>query len=188
MQKYDILEWVGHFDASKSIVNPKVDFLETDSVILYPGRFYVLEYFATTKERFNARPVIISLGVSKKDPDSFLCIDLSVIPYKARMRFIGMFFDIYRKEISENIEKFPFPEDAEKQSWMKTFSYESICKAVPMLPLKGAIKRYKIKNTKKIYALPFAGVYKVVGKYCDENYYVNGTISDVQKEFIKKMM
>jgi hypothetical protein len=30
-------------------------------------------------------------------------------------------------------------------------------------------------------------VYKVIGKYCDEDYYVNGTIREVQKEFVDKM-
>ena len=53
--------------------------------------------------------------------------------------------------------------------------------------IKNAIKRYKIENTRKIYSLPFSGVYKVIGKYCDEDYYVNGSIREVQKEFIDKM-
>ena len=56
-----------------------------------------------------------------------------------------------------------------------------------MLPIKNAIKRYKIENTRKIYSLPFNKVYKIVGKYCDQDYYVNGSIRDVQKEFISKM-
>ena len=56
-----------------------------------------------------------------------------------------------------------------------------------MIPIKNAIKRYKIENTHKIYSVPFSGVYKLIGKFCDENYYVNGTIRDVQKEFIDKV-
>ena len=56
-----------------------------------------------------------------------------------------------------------------------------------MLTIKNAIKSYKIENTMKIYSLPFSGVYKVIGKYCDEDYYVNGCIRDVQKEFVGKM-
>ena len=79
MEKYNILEWVDYFEKNGGEVNPKTDFLESNNIVLYPGRFYVLEYMATTKERYNSRPVIISMGISKKDPDSFLCIDLSVI-------------------------------------------------------------------------------------------------------------
>lgn len=188
MEKYNILEWVDFFEKGEGKVDPKTDFLETDSRILYPGRFYVLEYMSKTKDRFNARPVIISMGISKKDPNSFLCVDLSVMPKKVRLKFIEMVFDIFRKEIMGNIENHLFVEDVEDQEWIKTFTYENICKVMPMIPVKSAIKRYKIENTRKIYALPFSGVYKVVGDYCDENYYVNGTIRDVQKEFLMKMM
>ena len=187
MQKnYNILNWVDYFEKSKEIVNPKTDFLETNSKILYPGRFYVLEYMAKTKERYNARPVIISMGISKKDPDSFLCVDLSVIPMKARLKFIEMFFNMYYFQITTDMDKYMYVADADKQSWMKDFSYENVCKVMPMMPIKNAIKRYKIENTKRIYAVPFQKVYKIVGKYSDENYYVNGTIMDVQKEFIEK--
>ena len=186
-EKYNILEWSEYFENSKDVVDPKTDFLETPSRVLYPGRFYVLEYMAKTRDRFNGRPIIISMGVSKKDPDSFLCVDLSVMPIKVRMRFIDMFFNMYRREIENNIDQFYLVEDAERQSWMKSFNYENLCKTMPMLPIKKAIKRYKIENTMKIYAVPFSKVYKIIGKYCDENYYVNGTIGDVQKEFIQNV-
>ena len=186
-EKYNILQWVDHFEKNKGEVNPKTDFFETDSRVLYPGRFYVLEYMAKTRDRFNARPVIISMGLSKTDPDSFLCLDLSVMPVKVRMRFIEMYFNMYRREIEDNIDKYYLPEDVEKQTWMKTFSYDNLMKMAPMIPIKNAIKRYKIENTIRIYALPFSKVYKVIGRYSDENYYVNGTIRDVQNEFIAKM-
>ena len=184
---YNILEWVDLFEKSGDSVNPKEDFLETNSTILYPGRFYVLDYTAKTKERYNARPVIISIGLSKSDPNSFLCVDLSVMPVKVRMRFIEMYFNMYYNEIVDNIAKYLYVKDADKQSWMKNFSYDNLCKTMPMLPLKFAIKKYKIENTRKIYAVPFQKVYKLIGRYCDENYYVNGTIRDIQKEFISKV-
>lgn len=187
VENYNILEWSEFFEKSKETVDPKKDFLETDSRVLYPGRFYVLEYMAKTKDRFNARPVIVSMGLSKTDSDSFLSLDLSVMPLKVRMRFIEMYFNMYRKEIEDNIDKYYLVEDAEKQTYMKTFSYDNLIKIAPMIPIKNAIKRYKIENTRKIYALPFSKVYKVIGKYSDENYYVNGTIRDVQNEFIAKM-
>lgn len=187
MKKYDILEWSDYFEKTGGKVNPKTDFMESNSTVLYPGRFYVLMYKADTKDVYNARPVIISMGVSKVEPDSFLCVDLCVIPYQIRRRFIEMFFNIYRNEIEANIEKYPFREDSEKQSWMKSFNYGNLCKAAHMLPIKNAIKRYKIKNTYRIYSIPFSGVYKIVGKYCDEDNYINGTVRDVQDEFVKKM-
>lgn len=187
MNKYDILEWSDYFEKTDGVVDPKKDFLESNSIVLYPGRFYVLEYSAKTKERYNARPVIISMGVSRKEPDSFLCVDLCVMPVQVRRRFIEMYFNIYKKEIMDNIDKYLSVKDADKQSWMRSFNYENLCKSMPMLPIKNAIKRYKIENTGKIYSLPFSGVYKIIGKYCDEDYYVNGSIREVQKEFIDKM-
>lgn len=187
MDKYDILEWSDYFEQTDGEVDPKKDFLESKSIVLYPGRFYVLEYTSKTKEVYNARPVIISMGISKKEPDSFLCVDLCVMPVQVRRKFIEMFFNIYKKEILENIDKYLYVEDADRQSWMKSFNYENLCKSMTMLPIKNAIKRYKIENTNKIYSLPFSGVYKIIGKFCDEDYYVNGCIRDVQKEFIDKM-
>lgn len=187
MNKYDILEWSDYFEKTDGIVDPKKDFLESNNIVLYPGRFYVLEYSAKTKDRYNARPVIISMGISKKEPDSFLCVDLCVMPVQVRRRFIEMYYNIYKKEIQDNINKYYLVEDADKQTWMRSFNYENLCKSMTMLPIKNAIKRYKIENTRKIYSLPFSGVYKVIGKYCDEDYYVNGCIRDVQKEFIDKM-
>ena len=187
MKEYNILEWADYFDKTDGEVDPKTDFLETNSVILYPGRFYVLEYMAKTKERYNARPVIISMGLSKKDPNSFLCVDLSVMPYKVRRNFIEMFFNTYYNTITDSIDKYLYVKDAEKQGYMKSFSYDNLIKTMPMLPIKFAIKRYKIENTMKIYAVPFQKVYKIIGKYCDENYYVNGTIRDIQNEFIAKV-
>jgi hypothetical protein len=187
MENYNIIDWINFFENGNHTVNPKVDFLESNSIVLYPGRFYVLEYFAKTKDRYNARPVIISMGISKKNPDSFLCVDLCVMPLQVRKRFIEMYFNIYKREIQDNINKRFLVEDADKQTWMKSFNYENLCKSMTMLPIKNAIKRYKIENTRKIYSLPFAGVYKVIGRYCDEDYYVNGSIRDVQKEFVDKM-
>lgn len=87
----------------------------------------------------------------------------------------------------DNIDKHLFVDDADKQTWMRSFNYENLCKSMTMLPIKNAIKRYKIENTRRIYSLPFSKVYKIVGKYCDEDHYVNGTIREVQAEFIKKM-
>ena len=184
MQKYDILEWVNYFERTDGKVNPDADFLDSSSRVLYPGRFYVLKYVAQTKDRYNARPVLISMGISQKDPDSFLCIDLSILPKNVRLKFIEMYFNLYRTDIMQNIERYPSVEDADRQSWMRSFSYENICKMVNMIPLKHAIK---IKNTVKIYSIPFSKVYKIVGDYCDENFYVNGTVGDVQREFIEKI-
>lgn len=187
MAKYNIIEFVEYFDKSKDKVDLKEDALESNSKILYPGRFYVLNYMAKTKDVFNSRPVIISIGISKSDPDSFLCIDLSILPKKVRLKFIEMYFNLYYKEIMENMNKYFFVKDADKQDFMKSFNYANICKAVPMIPLKHAIKKYKIQNTIKIYSIPFSKVYRFVGDYCDENYYVNGNVKEIQMEFLKKM-
>ena len=187
MKNYNILEWINYFEGSKGKVDPKEDFLDSNSRVLYPGRFYVLEYRAKTKDRYNARPVIIGMGLSKKDPDSFLCVDLSVMPTQVRYRFIQMYFNMYYDIITDNMDKCLHVEDADKQTWMRDFSYDNLLKAMPLLPIKFAIKRYKIENTMRIYSVPFNRVYKIVGKYCDEDYYVNGHIGEIQKEFIQKV-
>ena len=70
MENYNIIQWTNFFENGGGVVDPKKDFLESDSIVLYPGRFYVLEYSAKTKDVYNARPVIISMGISKKDPDA----------------------------------------------------------------------------------------------------------------------
>lgn len=187
MEKYDIIEWVDLFEKSGDVFDLKNDVLESRSRILYPGRFYILNYFSKTKDRYNMRPVILSLGISKKDPDSFLCIDLTILPKKIRMAFLKIFFDLYNNDIMKNIVDFMYVADADKQKWFKDFTYDNICKVAYMLPLKFAIKRYKIEKTLKIYSVPFQNVYRVVGDFCDENCYKNGTIRDVQLEFIDKM-
>ena len=187
MDDYNILEWVKFFEDGKNKVSSKDDFLDSGSRVLYPGRFYVLSYSAKTKERYNARPDIISMGISKKDPDSFLCVDLCVIPKKARLKFIEMFFNIFKRDIQKNIDEYFDPDEADKQSWIRSFSYDNVCKMMPMIPIKNAIKRYKIENTRKIYSVPFSKVYKIIGDYCDEDHFVNGHIVDVQREFLEKV-
>ena len=57
-----------------------------------------------------------------------------------------MYFNLYYKEIMENMNKYFFVKDADKQDFMKSFNYENICKAV-LDSLKHAIKKYKIQNT-----------------------------------------
>ena len=78
-------------------------------------------------------------------------------------------------------------DDADDQEQLKFCTYQNLCKLIPHFPFKAALKRYIIKNTRKIYSVPFTGVYKIIGDYCDENFYQNGTIKDVQNEFIKKL-
>lgn len=187
MEKYDILEWVEYFDKTNGEFDLKTDVLESNSRILYPGRFYILEYMARTKDVFNTKPVILSLGISVKEPDSFLCIDLSILPKKIRLAFIDIYFKMYEREIMVNMDKYMMVEDADKQTWMKNFTYSNICKAIPQIQLKNAIKKYKIENTRKIYSLPFNKVYKVVGDYCDKNFYMNGNVKQIQADFLKKM-
>ena len=139
-----------------------------------------------TKDITNTRPVILSLGLSKKDPESFLCIDLCVIPKKIRIKFIEMYYQLFYNDIDSNITKCPDVTDADKQTQIKLVSYQNIFKIKDFQIIKTDVKRYKIKNTKNIYSLLFSDLYKVIGNFCDENYFINGTINDVQKNFIKQ--
>lgn len=178
--------WSDEFDRSKSVFEIDKDALETNSIVLFPGRFYILKYMSETKDVTNTRPVILSLGISQKDPDSFLCIDLCVIPKSIRIKFIEMYFNMFKQEIEPNINKYWEIKDADKQSQIKQVTYQNLMKVKDFQILKLALKRYKIKNTKKIYSLLFNDVYKVIGNFSDENMFINGTIVDVQKEFIDK--
>jgi hypothetical protein len=187
-EKYDILQWYSYFLKSGDKFDIKTDAKEGSSVILYPGRFYILKYKSKTDKRHNTRPVIISLGLSEKDPNSYLCIDLCVMPLKVRLKFVETYFKWYKDQIWYNINKFPDVEHADKQTIIKKFNYDNICKVAESFYIKNAIKRYKVENVTAIYSLPFSKVYKVIGKYCDENKFVNGTITDAQSHFLKQSL
>ena len=187
-EKYNILEWCGYFEKSKDVFDIKKDAKEGGSVILYPGRFYILKYKSKSDKMYNGRPVIISLGLSEKDPNSYLCIDLCVMPLKVRLKFIDTFFKWYKDQIWDNINRFPDVDSADKQTPIKNFNYNIICKAAESFYIKNAIKRYKVENVTAIYSLPFSKVYKVIGEYCDENNFVNGSTVEAQTVFLKKSL
>lgn len=187
-EKYDILEWSSYFEKSGDKFDIKKDVKESSSAILYPGRFYILNYKSKTDKRYNSRPIIISLGLSEKDPNSYLCVDLCVMPLKVRLKFIATYFKWYMDQIWDNISKYPGVEQADKQTPIKNFNYDIICKSAEAFYIKNAIKRYKIENVVAIYSLSFSKIYKVIGKFCDENYFVNGSIVDAQKHFLKQSM
>ena len=187
-EKYDILQWFSYFEKNGETFNIKNDAKESSSTILYPGRFYILKYKSKTDKRYNARPVIISLGLSEKDPNSYLCIDLCVMPLKVRLKFIDTYFKWYMNQIWDNINRYPSVEQADKQTPIKNFNYNIICKAAESFYIKNAIKRYKVENVIAIYSLSFSKVYKVIGKYCDENNFINGSIADAQTHFLKQSL
>ena len=187
-EKYDILQWYEYFDKSSEKFDIKTDAKEGGSTILYPGRFYILNYKSKTDKRYNARPVILSLGFSEKDPKSYLCIDLCVMPLKVRLKFIETYFKWYMDQIWENINKYPDVASADKQIPIKNFNYSIICKSAESFFIKNAIKKYKMENVTAIYSLPFLKVYKVIGKFCDENYFINGSITDAQSHFLKNTL
>jgi hypothetical protein len=187
-EKYDILDWYSYFVKSKDKFDIKTDAKSGGSVILYPGRFYILEYKSNSSKRYNARPVIISLGLSEKDPNSYLCIDLCVMPLKIRLKFIETYFKWYMNQIWDNINRYPGIENVDKQTPIKNFNYTNICKAAESFYIKNAIKKYKVENVTAIYSLPFSKVYRVIGKFCDENYFLNGNIKEAQEDFLKKSL
>lgn len=187
-EKYDILQWYDYFIKSKDKFNIKTDAKKGGSTVLLPGRFYILNYKSKTDKRYNSRPVIISLGLSERDPKSYLCIDLCVMPLKVRLKFIETYFKWYNEQIWDNINRYPDVDNVDKQTAIKNFNYDIICKSAESFYIKNAIKRYKIENVVNIYALPFSKVYKVIGKYCDENKFINGTIMEAQEHFLKQSL
>lgn len=187
-EKYDILQWYEYFEKNREKFDIKKDAKKGNSVILYPGRFYILKYESKTDKRYNSRPVIISLGLSEKDPNSYLCIDLCVMPLKVRLKFIETYFKWYMNQIWDNINRYPDVEQADKQTPIKNLNYNIICKAAEAFYIKNAIKRYKVENVSAIYSVPFSKVYRMIGKYCDENNFVNGSITEAQTYFLKKSL
>jgi hypothetical protein len=187
-EKYDILQWYSHFVKSGDSFDIERDAKKGSSVVLYPGRFYILKYKSKTDKIYNGRPVIISLGLSEKDPNSYLCIDLCVMPLKVRLNFVATYFKWYMNQIWDNINRYPDVESADKQSIIKNFNYNIICKAAESFYIKNAIKRYKVENVTAIYSLPFSKIYKVIGEYCDDNYFANGTIAEAQSHFLKQSL
>jgi hypothetical protein len=187
-EKYDILQWYDYFIKSKDEFDIKLDAKKGGSAILLPGRFYILKYKSDTDKRYNGRPVIISLGLSEKDPKSYLCIDLCVMPLKIRLKFIETYFKWYMDQIWDNINRYPTVEMADKQTAIKNFNYSIICKAAESFYIKNAIKKYKMENVVAIYSIPFSKVYRVIGEFCDENKFINGTIAEAQAHFLKQSL
>jgi hypothetical protein len=91
-------------------------------------------------------------------------------------------------QICDNINRYPDVKMADKQTAIKNFNYSIICKAAESFYIKNAIKRYKVENVTSIYSLPFSKVYRVIGEYCDENYFLNGNIKDAQEYFVKQSL
>lgn len=187
-EKYDILQWYEYFLKSKDEFDIKTDVKKSNSAILFPGRFYILKYNSKTDKRYNSRPVVVSLGLSEKDPKSYLCIDLCVMPLKVRLKFIETYFKWYMDQIWDNINRYPGAEQADKQTPIKNFNYNIICKAAEAFYIKNAIKKYKVENVTDIYSIPFSKVYRVIGEYCDENNFINGNIVEAQEYFLKKSL
>ena len=179
--------WSEQFDKEKLEVNLKKDVLKSSKPVLYPGRFYVLNHAPKDKKKVsNTRPVVLSLGPSKKDPQLFLCIDLCILPKPVRYKFIEMFYEMFNKQIGKDIEKYWDPKDADKQSFIKELSYDKLIKAPNFKILTLAFKKYNIKEVKEVYSLLYCDVYKVIGNFADTNYYVNDTLANIQKDFIDK--
>ena len=187
-EKYDIIQWYEYFEKNGEKFDIKKDVKEGSSVILYPGRFYILKYESKTDKMYNSRPVIISLGLSEKDPNSYLCIDLCVMPLKVRLNFIKTYFKWYMDQIWDNINRYPDVEQADKQTPIKNFNYNVICKAAEAFYIKNAIKRYKVENVTAIYSVPFSKVYRIIGEFCDENNFINGNIGEAQKYFLQNSL
>ena len=187
-EKYDIIQWYEYFSQSGEKFDVKTDAKSGSSTILFPGRFYILEYKSKSDKLYNGRPVVISLGLSEKDSKSYLCIDLCVMPLKVRIQFIEKFFKWYKDQIWDNINHYPGVDDADKQKAIKNFTYSVICKAAEAFYIKNAIKRYKMENVTAIYSLPFSKVYRVIGKFCDENHFMNGNIMEAQEQFLKQSL
>lgn len=179
-------KWSNDFDGDKCKANLDNDAFKSNKLPLLPGRFYVLRYMSKIKEPFNTRPVIISLGLSKKDPESFLCIDLCVIPKDIRIKVIEKYFQIFYNDIKPSF-KYIDVKDADKQKEVKMVTYQNLMKVKDFEILKPAIKRYKIKDMKTIYSILFCDVYKFIGKFADENMYLNGKIGDIQKDYLEKI-
>jgi hypothetical protein len=187
-EKYNILEWYEYFKDSGDEFSLKNDTKEGGSTVLSPGCFYILKYKSKTDKLYNCRPVIISLGFSEKDPKSYLCIDLCVMPLKVRLNFIAKYFKWYMDQIWNNINRYPDVDKADKQMPIKNFNYKVICKSAEAFFIKNAIKRYKIENVTAIYSVPFLKVYKMIGEFCDENHFGNGNIGEAQVNFLKKSL
>lgn len=187
-KNYDIVEWNKEFEKMNGKFDFKTDALDSRSRILYPGRFYILNYRSDTKKVYNSRPVIISLGISREHPDMFIGIDLCVMPRTARLKFLEMFWGVYGKEIDKTLATHWDVNNVELLPYFKEFNYANLKAATPFGPARNAIKKYKIEHTLKIYALPYERVYKVIGKFCDMDMMVNGKLAEVQREFIQKSM
>ena len=180
--------WSKYYDDEKVKFDLEKDVLKSRNLILYPGRFYVLRYMPDDKKKIiNTRPVVLSLGPSQKDKNQYLCLDLCVLPKTLRLKFIELFYDMFKKEIEPNIREYWEIKDADRQSYIKNLTYQNLLKIRDFNILKFAIKKYNIKEIKEIYSLLYCDVFKVIGKFADENYYINDNLANIQKDYLDKI-
>ena len=91
-------------------------------------------------------------------------------------------------QIWDNINHYHDIDQADKQTPIKNFNYNIICKAAEVFYIKNAIKRYKVENVTAIYSVPFSKVYRIIGAFCDENKFINGNIGEAQVHFLKESL
>lgn len=183
--EYDLHEFLDNYKETK-IPDIKDIALDSRNAVLLPGRFYVLEYNAKEEKLFNRRPFILSLGNSVKDKDSYLGVDLCYMPRKIRKAFVSEFFKMFKTQISKNINEHFDVSEADKQEQIIGFDYSFVSLLNRNFGCSNAVKRYIIKGVSKVYAVPFVQIYKMLDGFSDENYFVNGTISDAQRNFVMK--
>lgn len=154
--------------------------------ILLPGRLYVFDYKKSTQKLYDKRPYILCFGqCDPKDQTVVYGLAWHYVPQKIRWQLGEYVYDLFSSKIEEQMNKYPNPEDSDKQDYIKECIKDVIVPALKKINLTGAIHKYDMRNMVDCYILNYNMLHWVL---CDEsNTFENGTIADAQKLFLMKM-
>lgn len=170
---------------SNPVVKFETDILDKcpiESNCLYPGKLYIFNYhLGKTKKLYDSRPYIMSLGYSDNDPTMFFGIGMHNIPYSMRVQIFAYIYNNFKSIINREILNFSEPETAQRQKYIIEMTSENVLRFPVML--KPAIKKYNIKFISSCKVINYNLIHYMLQS--DENFFVNGSIADAQKQFLK---
>lgn len=158
---------------------------------LFPGKLYVFNYFPKfknkeTKPVFDAKPYIMSLGPNKDDNTHFYGINMHIIPYNIRLQIFEFIYKTFSFDIDKEIKKYPNVSDSVKQNYLKQMNTDLISEPVFNVDLRPCIHRYNLKYIKNCKIINYNLLHYMLQS--ESNYFQNGSIADVQKLFMKRML
>lgn len=148
---------------------------------LFPGKFYIFKYKPQTKNIYDSKPYIMSLGFEQNHPNLIYGINMHHMPYKIRVQFFDYVYNFFRSILEKEIYNYPNPGDAVFQKYITEITADNMLN-VPF-NIKPSINKYDMQYMSNCRLINYNLLHYIIQS--DEDYFVNGTISDAQKKFLK---